>query len=136
MARHDPTSQAAALTLQAGEASGALVTSSSGWPFAWSVARILDDTLDAQATPRLAPAAGPDPIPDELLERTRTMLVDLVAHLQEAANHPGWQALLRALLDSTAARTRADIEVGGSSPCRPPPGAARLGRSRDRSGGR
>ena len=115
VARHDPTT-ALTLLLQAGEASGALVTSSSGWPFAWSVARILDDTLDAQATPRLAPAAGPDPIPDELRERTHTMLVALVAHLQEGANHPGWNALLRALLDSTAARTRADIEVGESSP--------------------
>ncbi len=115
VAQHDPTT-ALTLLLQAGEASGALVMPSTGWPFAWAVARILDDTLDAQATPLAAPAAGPDPIPDELRERTHAMLVALVAHLQEGANHPGWQALLRALLDSTAARTRADIEVGESSP--------------------
>ena len=114
VARHDPT---AALTVlnQAADAAGVLILPSTGWPFAWAVARILDDTLAEHATPRASSAAAPGPIPEDLRDRTHTMLVDLVNHLQTTADHPGWQALLRALLASTATRQDAQSQTTGPS---------------------
>ena len=123
VARHDPTT-ALALLSQAAEASGTMVMPSTGWPFAWAVARILDDALDAQTPPRASPAAPPDPIPAGLRERTQTMLVNLVDHLQEVSDHPGWHALLRTLLASVAAPPQfdsaapepSDLGTGGPVP--------------------
>ena len=124
VARHDPTTGLTVLN-QAADAAGLQVTSSAGWPFAWAVARILDDALATQSTPHAAPTAEPKPIPDELRDRTHTMLIDLVDHLQTTADHPGWQALLRALLASTATREAAQGEATGPSdpPSGGPPGA-------------
>ena len=126
VARHDPI---AALTVlsQAAETAGVLVFPSTGWPFAWAAARILDDALDALATPRASAAADPDPIPDDLRTHLHTMLVDLVDQLVEVEDHPGWRALLNALLASTSTRPDVDgpalkasqLETGGPAPAQP-----------------
>jgi DNA-binding CsgD family transcriptional regulator len=77
---------------QAGEAAGPTVPTSSGWPFVWTWALLLDDAITG--------ARIPEPDSDAATDQVRAV----AQRMADVSEHAGWRALLTAQLAGSDSR--------------------------------